>query len=79
MRLCCNLCLQGERPTFDETLELFQLLTESRDLRQPVQLEQQLWDDHTLDDNVTRAMLQMLQVGPHIRAFVLMSWPATVI
>ena len=44
-------------------LELYTILGESNiDLRQPVDLEQQLLKDEALDSEVGQSMLQLLQV-----------------
>lgn len=55
--------LQGGVPKVQAALELYTILGESNiDLRQPVDLEQQLLKDEALDSEVGQSMLQLLQV-----------------
>ena len=55
--------MQGQAQSSDTALELFNLLSSSdTKLRQPVGLEMQLMQDMRMDSDVSRSMLQLLQV-----------------
>lgn len=57
--------VQGEgEPTIQELLDLKKLMTSSKDLRAPIQLESQLRANDSFDIEVTQSMMQMLEV-PH--------------
>ncbi|KAK9819731.1 hypothetical protein WJX72_001710 [[Myrmecia] bisecta] len=55
--------IAGQMPSLHESLELYALLSQSGDLRQPVQLEQQLLDNAHLEEEVGLAMVQLLKGG----------------
>lgn len=56
--------LQGNVQSVDIALELFNLLSSSdTKLRQPVGLETQLLQDDRMDSDVSKSMLQLLQVS----------------
>ena len=55
--------MQGQAQSSDTALELFNLLSSSdTKLRQPVGLEMQLMQDMRMDSDVSKSMLQLLQV-----------------
>ncbi len=61
--LTVHLEMQGQAQSTDTALELFSLLSSSdTKLRQPVGLEMQLMQDMRMDSDVSRSMLQLLQV-----------------
>ena len=62
-KLTVHLELQGQAQSTDTALEVFNLLSSSdTKLRQPVGLEMQLMQDMRMDSDVSRSMLQLLQV-----------------
>lgn len=55
--------VQGSTPSAQKTLELYQVLSKSdTNLRQPIELENQLLKHMTMDSEVGQSMLQLLQV-----------------
>ena len=61
--------MQGSSPSVQEALDLHFMLSKSdTQLRQPVDLEEQLMSDSRLDSIVGRSMLQLLQVCPFLPA-----------
>lgn len=59
----CYVPVQGKTPSIQVALELCHILSESgTNLRQPVSLETQLLADQRLDSDVSKSMLQLLQV-----------------
>ncbi len=55
--------MQGSAPTTQKALDLYHILSESdTNLRQPVELENQLLKHMTMDSEVGQSMLQLLQV-----------------
>ena len=55
--------VQGTTPPVQVALDLYNILSESgTNLRQPVALETQLLQEHRMDSDVGRSMLQLLQV-----------------
>ena len=57
-----NDLMMGQMPSIHDTLELYNMITQARDLRAPVQLERQLMEDLTMEPEVSSALLEMLQV-----------------
>ena len=58
--------LQGNAQSVDTALELFNLLSSSdTKLRQPIGLENQLLQDDRMDSDVSKSMLQLLQVSQY--------------
>ena len=55
--------LQGNVPPIEELLGLYNMITQSGDLRQPVQLEKQLMEDDSMEKEVGMAMVQLLRVS----------------
>ena len=50
-------------PPIEELLGLYNMITQSGDLRQPVQLEKQLMEDDSMEKEVGMAMVQLLRVS----------------
>ena len=67
--------LQGKTPPIQVALDLCHILSGSgTNLRQPVSLESQLLADQRMDSDVSKSMLQLLQVFPAVsQPFVLVS------
>ena len=60
-----RIALQGEKPPIARLLSLHSLLTGcTTELRQPINLEQQLLDSQGADSEVAASMVQLLQVPP---------------
>ena len=56
--------MQGEQPPVQTAMDLYHILSESdTHLRQPIALETQLLADEDMDDEVSKSMLQLLQVS----------------
>ena len=64
-RVLLGIALQGEKPPIARLLSLHSLLTGcTTELRQPINLEQQLLDSQGADSEVAASMVQLLQVSP---------------
>ena len=58
-----GLVIQGSTPSTQRALDLYHVLSESNtNLRQPIELENQLLKHMTMDSEVGQSMLQLLQV-----------------
>ncbi len=58
-----DLFIQGSTPSTQRALDLYHVLSESdTNLRQPIELENQLLKHMTMDSEVGQSMLQLLQV-----------------
>ena len=58
-----GLVIQGSTPSTQRALDLYHVLSESdTNLRQPIELENQLLKHMTMDSEVGQSMLQLLQV-----------------
>ncbi len=55
--------LKGDVPAAPEVVDLYDMVVSTRDLRRPVRLEEQLLGQHAFENEVSLAMLQLLQ-GP---------------
>lgn len=61
----CSRALQGQQPSVERLLSLHTMLTGSAtELRQPINLEQQLIQTTGSDSEVAASMVQLLQVPP---------------
>ena len=61
----CSHALQGQQPSVERLLSLHTMLTGSAtELRQPINLEQQLIQTTGSDSDVAASMVQLLQVQP---------------